>query len=102
MQEGNRAKILQQESECYVSVESHNWGAKECPKHCRRLKRLRAILHEFRNRKHITRSDLPMHIGASKKGAGRDFGLVRISLPNLQEPVNENTFHFSLARERLR
>ncbi|BBO17998.1 conserved hypothetical protein [Candidatus Brocadia pituitae] len=43
-----------------------------------------------------------MHIGALKKEAGQDFGLVRISLPNPQEPASENTFHFSLDRERLR
>jgi len=68
----------------------------------RRLKRLWASLHELRNRKSITRDDLLMHIGALKKDAGRDFGLVRISIPNPQEPVNEHTFHFSLDRERLR
>ncbi|MBI2472419.1 MAG: hypothetical protein HYV59_14455, partial [Planctomycetes bacterium] len=34
--------------------------------------------------------------------AGRDFRLVRITLPTTQEPVNEHTFHFELDRERLR
>ena len=100
--ESVRVKILQQESEFYVSVESHDRVAKERSMRRRRLKRLWASLHELRNRKHITRDDLLMHIGALKKEAGRDFGLVRISLPNPQEPVNENTFHFSLDRERLR
>ena len=37
-----------------------------------------------------------------KKEAGRYFGLVRVSIPNPQEPVNGHTFHFSLDRERLR
>ena len=45
---------------------------------------------------------MKMGIGALKKEAGRDFGLVRISLPNPQESVNEHTFHFELDRERLR
>jgi len=68
----------------------------------RRLKRLWASLHELRNRKNITRDNLLMHIGALKKEAGRDFGLVRISIPNPQESVSELTFHFELDRERLR
>ncbi|MCC7211306.1 MAG: IS1634 family transposase, partial [Candidatus Brocadia sp.] len=38
--EGVRVKILQQESEFYVSVESHNRVAKERSMHRRRLKRL--------------------------------------------------------------
>ncbi|MDG6027254.1 MAG: hypothetical protein E3K40_11215 [Candidatus Brocadia sp.] len=38
--EGVRVKILQQESEFYVSVESHNRVAKERPMRRRRLKRL--------------------------------------------------------------
>lgn len=95
-------KILQQESEFYVYVESHDRVAKERSMRRRRLKRLWRSLHELRKRKSITRDDLLMHIGALKKEAGRDFGLVRVSLPNPQESVNENTFHFSLDRERLR
>ena len=68
----------------------------------RRFKRLWASLQELRNRKNITRDNLLMHIGALKKEAGRDFGLVRISLPNPQKSVSELTFHFELDRERLR
>ena len=100
--ESVRVKILQQESEFYVYVESHDWVAKERSMRRRRLKRLWASLHELRNRKNITRDDLLMHIGALKKEAGRDFGLVRITLPNTQEPVNKHTFSFKLDRQRLR
>jgi transposase len=100
--ESVRVKILQQESEFYVYVESHDRVAKERSMRRRRLKRLWTSLHELRNRKNITRDNLLMHIGALKKEAGRDFGLVRISLPNPQESVNEHTFHFELDRERLR
>ncbi|MBE7446335.1 MAG: hypothetical protein HS132_14300 [Planctomycetia bacterium] len=49
----------------------------------------------------MTTNGLLMHIGALKKEAGRDFGLVCISLPEHHEPVNENTFCFKLDRERL-
>ena len=100
--ENVRVKILQQESEFYVFVESQDRVAKERSMRRRRLKRLWASLSELRNRKSITRDDLLMHIGAFKKEAGRDFRLVNISIPKPQEPVNENTFLFSLNRERLR
>ena len=100
--ESVRVKILQQESEFYVYVESHDRVAKERSMRRRRLKRLWASLHELRGRKNITRDNLLMHIGALKKEAGRDFGLVHISLPNPQESVNEHTFHFEPDRERLR
>ncbi len=59
-------------------------------------------LRELRNRKTLTRDDLLMHIGTLKKEAGRDFRLVNLFIPKPQEPVNENTFRFSLDRERLR
>jgi len=100
--ESVRVKILPQEPEFYVYVESHDRVVKERSMRRRRLKRLWASLHELRKRKNITRDDLLMHIGALKKEAGRDYKLVSISLPKPEEPVNENTFHFSLDRERLR
>jgi len=100
--ESVRVKILQQESEFYVYVESQDRVAKERSMRRRRLRRLWAGLRELRNRKVLTRDDLLMHIGALKKEAGRDFRLVNISIPKPQEPVNENTFRFSLDRERLR
>lgn len=100
--ESVRVKMLQQESELYVYVESQERVAKERSMRRRRLRRLWAGLRELRNRKSITRDDLLMHIGALKKEAGRDFRLVNISIPEPQEPVNENTFRFGLDRERLR
>ncbi|GMU26407.1 MAG: hypothetical protein AMXMBFR16_13120 [Candidatus Uhrbacteria bacterium] len=100
--ESVRVKILQQESELYVYVESQERVAKERSMRRRRLRRLWAGLRELRNRKSITRDALLMHIGALKKEAGRDFRLVNISIPEPQEPVKENTFRFSLDRERLR
>ncbi|BBO15992.1 transposase IS4 family protein [Candidatus Brocadia pituitae] len=69
--ESVRVKILQQESELYVYVESQDRVAKECSMRHRRLKRLWTSLRELRKRKSITRDDLLMHIGALKKEAGR-------------------------------
>ncbi|UJS20084.1 MAG: IS1634 family transposase [Candidatus Brocadia sp.] len=100
--ESIRVKVLRQESEFYVYVESHDRVSKERAMRRRRLRRLWMGLRELRNRKALTRDDLLMHIGALKKEAGRDYRLVTISIPKPQEPVNENTFRFSLDRERLR
>ncbi|UJS20362.1 MAG: IS1634 family transposase [Candidatus Brocadia sp.] len=100
--ESVRVKVLRQESEFYVYVESHDRVSKERAMRRRRLRRLWMGLRELRNRKALTRDDLLMHIGALKKEAGRDYRLVTISIPKPQEPVNENTFRFSLDRERLR
>ena len=61
-------KILQQESEFYVYVESHGRVAKERSMRRRRLKRLWASLHELRNRKNITRDDLLMHTCPHENG----------------------------------
>lgn len=76
-------KILQQQSEFYVYVESHDRVAKERSMRRRRLKLLWASLHELRNRKNITRDGLLMHIGALKKESGRAFGLVFTSLSQI-------------------
>jgi hypothetical protein len=85
-----------------VKPEGDKLVEKERAMRRRRLRRLWMGLREFRNRKALTRDDLLMHIGALKKEAGRDYRLVTISIPKPQEPVNENTFRFSLDRERLR
>ncbi len=72
------------------------------PMRHRRLKRLWTSLYALRNRKNITLDDLLMHLGSLKKESWRDFRLVRISLLNSKEPVNEHPFHFKPDLERLR
>ncbi len=66
--ESVRVKILKQESEFYVYVESHDRVAKERSMRRRRLKRLWASLHELRNRKNITRDNLLMHACPHENG----------------------------------
>ena len=67
--ESVRVKILQQESEFYVYVESHDRVAKERSMRRRRFKRLWTGLHELRNRKNITRDDLLMNACPHENGA---------------------------------
>lgn len=86
--ESVRVKILQQESEFYVSVESHDRVAKERSMRRRRLKRLWASLHELRNRKHITRDDLLMHIGALTRISHRYIRQTSVYMTLLINPYN--------------
>ena len=100
--ENVRVKLIEQDAEFYVYVESQARLAKERAIRRRRLKRLWANLHELRGRKRLTRDELLMGLGSAKKEAGRAWGLVTIHVPAADEPVNEQTFRFELNRDKLR
>jgi len=95
-------KVLQQEDEFYVYVESKDRVAKERSMRRRKLKRLWARLGELRLRKQLSRDALLMSLGAAKKEAGRAWRLVAIHLPEKDEPVDVTTFCYELDREKLR
>jgi len=95
-------KVLQQEDEFYVYVESKDRVAKERSMRRRKLKRLWARLGELRVRKQLSRDALLMSLGAAKKEAGRAWRLVAIHLPEKDEPVDVTTFCYELDREKLR
>lgn len=95
-------KMLQQEGEFYVYVESQHRVAKERAMRRRKLKRLWARLGELHNRQKLDRDTLLMSLGAAKKAAGRAWHLVTIHVPGKDEPVNTATFRYELNRERLR
>ncbi len=97
-----RVKILAQESEFYVYVQSRDRIAKERGMRRRRLKKLWARLKELRSRKKLTRDALLMSLGAAKKEAGRAYYLVRVHAPKEREPVNKKTFRFELDRGKFR
>ena len=100
--ENVRVKILAQDGEFYVYVQSADRIAKERGMRRRRLKKLWARLHELRARKKLSRDDLLMALGAAKKEAGRAYGLVTVQTPAAGEPVNPRTFRFALNRAKLR
>jgi hypothetical protein len=50
----------------------------------------------------LDRDQLLMKVGAAKKEAGRAAGLVKITLPSVQQPVSRQTFRFRLCRDKLR
>jgi len=95
-------KVLEQDEEFYVYVESKDRVAKERSMRRRKLKRLWARLGELRTRKKISRDGLLMSLGAAKTEAGRAWRLVRIQLPGKDQAVDTTTFGYELDREKLR
>ncbi len=97
-----QVKLLEQEDEFYVYVESQQRVGKERSIRRRRLKRLWAQLGALRARKALTRDQLLLSLGAAKKEAGRVWGLVKIRLPAADEAVDQSTFGYQLERDKLR
>lgn len=95
-------KLLKQDEEFYVYVESKDRVAKERSMRRRKLKRLWARLSELRARKQLSRDELLMALGAAKKAAGRAWSLVKIHLPGEDQAIDATTFGYELDRERLR
>ena len=95
-------KLLEQDEEFYVYVESKDRVAKERSMRRRKLKRLWARLGELRARKQLSRDELLMALGAAKKVAGRAWSLVKIHLPEEDQAVDATTFGYELDRKRLR
>lgn len=100
--ESVRVKLLEQDDELYVLVQSRDRVQKERSMRRRRLKRLWVRLGELRARKKLSRDQLLLSLGAANKEAGRVWRLVEIRLPAPHEPVDETSFRFELNREKLR
>jgi transposase len=59
-------------------------------------------LHELREQKSIDRDRLLKKIGAAEKEAGRIAGLIDVTIPSINEPVNEDTFYWKINRNKYR
>lgn len=94
-------KLLPKEGELYVLARSQGRRKKERGMRRRRLKRLWNRLHELQNQK-LTRDELLLKLGAAKADAGKAYRLVEVKVPKAEEPVNAETFTFSLRKEKLR
>ena len=95
-------KLLRDGEEIYVYAQSHNRIKKERAIRKRRLRRLLEQLNALRARKRLKRDELLMKLGAARKEAGRAFGLLDIALPDTDQPVNPETFHWRINRARYR
>ncbi len=100
--ESVRVKLIEQDDEFYVLVQSRERVLKERSMRRRRLKRLWARLGELRSRKQLSRDRLLLSLGAAKKEAGRVWRLVKIRLPAAGEAVGRSTFGYELDRDKLR
>jgi transposase len=89
-------KLLSEADEIYVYAQSHNRIKKERAIRKRRLRRLLKQLGELRNRKRLTRDALLMKLGAARKEAGRTFGLLDITLPEPDESITPENFHWRI------
>jgi transposase len=96
-----KVKLLNQNGELYILARSDGRANKERSMRKRRLKKLWRRLHELQHQ-NITRDTLLLKLGAAKKEAGRAYSLVKINLPKADEPVNCDSFTFSLRLDKLR
>ena len=96
-----KVKLLAEDGELYILARSDGRVDKERAMRRRRLKKLWHRLHELQ-KQNITRDTLLLKIGAAKKEAGRAYSLVKINLPEADEPVNPDTFSFQLRKKKIR
>ena len=99
-----QVKLLPQEDDLYVYVESGARISKERSMRRRKLKWLWRRLHELK-RQRPTYKRLLMELGAAKKEVGRVFGLVHLFLPDAPAKGQHSRrvdFGFTLSRSRLR
>ncbi|MBU0756071.1 MAG: IS1634 family transposase [Planctomycetes bacterium] len=102
VRESVRVKLIEEDEDFYVYVESADRVAKERSMRQRKLRRLWDRLLEIKNIKKQTRDQLLLRLGQAKRDAGRVWGLVEIRLPGQKEPIQAKTFTFKLNRDRLR
>jgi transposase len=94
-------KLLNEGDELYILARSQGRVQKERAMRRRRLKKLWKRLHELQQQR-LTRDQLLLKLGAAKKEAGRAYGLINITLPDKDQPVNAQTFTFILNKKKLR
>ena len=98
-----RVKLLPQDNELYVFVESQDRLHKERAMRLRKLRALIKRLKELQNyKKELTRDQLLMAVGQAKEQAGRAFNLLDIHWPEEGQPINAQSFTFRLALSRYR
>lgn len=102
VREGVDVKQLDSSGETYVLARSVSRQGKERSMRRARLKTLWRRLHEIRQIKKQDRDELLMRLGAAKKQAGLAWHLVQITLPEPNQPINQDSFYFKLDTRKLR
>lgn len=99
-----QVKLLAQEQDVYVFVQSQARVGKERSMRRRRLKRLWQRLHELKQQR-PSYETLLMKLGAAKKEAGYSWRLISITLPDpppKKERARRVDFSFTLDKQKLR
>jgi hypothetical protein len=98
-----RVKLLPQDKELYVLVESQDRLQKE---RAMRLSKLRALIKRLKQlqqfKKKLTRDELLVAVGQAKEQAGRAFELLDIRWPQEGQAINAQTFTFRLVLGKYR
>ena len=97
-----RVKLLNKEQEVYVLAESRDRRFKERGIRLRKLRAFVERLEELRSQKTIDRDKLLKKLGAAEKEAGRFARLLDVVVPAENQPVNSQTFHWKLNRDKYR
>jgi transposase len=98
-----RVKLLGQEKELYVFVESQDRLHKERAIRLRKLRELIRRLKELQQfKKKLTRDELLVAVGQAKEQAGRVFKLLEIQWPEEGQEINAQSFRFKLRLSRYR
>jgi len=97
-----RVKLLPQDPELYVFIESQDRLKKERGIRLRKLRELIGRLQALQQRKQkLSRDELLLAVGQAKEQAGRVFGLVQMHWPE-GDDVDARTFTFRLRRAKYR
>lgn len=99
--ENVNVKLLAEEGELYILVESADRLNKERSMRCRKLKKLWNRLKQLQQQKN-SRDKLLLKIGAAKKDAGRAYSLIEINVPATEDTGGDKPFTFSLRKDKLR
>ena len=96
-----RVKLLADEGELYILVESDGRVSRERAMRRRRLKTLWRRLHALQGQSN-SRDQLMLKLGAARKQAGRVWSLVDVHVPAKPADFARDGFSFRLRRDRLR
>jgi hypothetical protein len=96
VRDGVDVKLLPQDDEVYILARSQDRILKERSMRRRQLKRLWTRLHQLKGMA-LTRDELLLKLGAAKQQSPSAWRLVKIDIPQKEEPLQ-----FSLRRNKLR
>lgn len=98
-----RVKLLKQEKELYVYIESRDRLQKERAMRLRKLRELIKRLRQLQGFKtQLTRDELLVKIGQAKEQAGRVFDLLEIQIPPAGQEINAQSLTFKLRLSKYR